>query len=278
MSRLRRRFVDVSTHAALLVVALTFVAPLLWLVSASLASPTDLLTNGGLVLTSRPTSANFHDALSINRFGRSYANTIGVAVIRVVVQVALCSIGGYALSRPGAGRRTAVLAILLSAQAIPSFAPAVSWMIMFGRIGLSNSYTALVVPTLFSAFGLLFFRQTFLTLPREIVEAAVVDGASPTRRFWHVALPHARPQLAVFIVLVVIDSWSDYLWPLLIANDSDHRTLSVAIRLLAGRSPADQLGVRAATTLLAILPLLVLVVVGLRFVHDDNHDQSTRVA
>ncbi len=263
----------VARHVVLVIASAGFLAPLVWLVATAVTPQSSLSAGEHLSWLERPTLANFRGALDVEGYVRHYANTIAVTGVRVFGQVLFSTLGGFALAQfEPPGRRT-MGAIAVTAVALPDLIPLVSWAVLARWSNLNDSYWALVLPLLFSSFGLLYFRQVFSAVPRERIEAAVMDGASAARQYWHVGLPFARPQIIVFASLVVLLSWSEYLWVLLASDDSDHRMLSVTIRLFVGSHGNANLGVRAALTVLSILPLLAVLLVALRNV-DDSFNES----
>ncbi len=251
-------------HLLLTAAALAFLAPFGWLVMTAFTPEDELLATHGVGLPEQVTLENFGAALRLPQFDRHFFNTVGVTAVRVAGQVILSTLGGFALAHtnPPGGRY--IGAVALTAFALPSILPLVSWAMLVRMSGFSNSYTALVLPMVVSSAGLLYFRRAFRELPPVLLEAALVDGVSAWQSFWHIALPHVRAQVVVFGCFVALVSWSEYLWALLSENEPAHRMLSVAIRLFVGQRGTNDLGVRTAKAVLAVLPMVVVLVVGLR--------------
>jgi len=128
-------------------------------------------------------------------------------------------------------------------------------------VGWTNTYQGLLLPGFVSAFGTFLLRQHFLSLPREVLDAARVDGAGHLRTLFSVVLPMSRPVLATLVLLTVVSRWNDYLWPLIITNTTEMRTLSVGIALLFQKETGTLWGVVMAGTLYVVLPVLVLFLV-----------------
>ena len=124
-------------------------------------------------------------------------------------------------------------------------------------LGWVNTYTGLVVPTIFSAYGVFLFRQFFLTLPQELIDAAKLDGCRPFRVFWRVGLPAARSHVAAFGLLVALYSWNEFIWSLVVANENERRVLSVGIRYFVSQYQVDW-GLTMAAATASILPLVVI--------------------
>ena len=128
----------------------------------------------------------------------------------------------------------------------------------FPLVGWTNTYQGLLLPGFVSAFGTFLLRQHFLSLPREVLDAARVDGAGHLRTLFNVVLPMSRPVLATLVLLTAVSRWNDYLWPLIITNSTEMRTLSVGIALLFQKESGTVWGLVMAGTLYVVLPVLVL--------------------
>ena len=125
-------------------------------------------------------------------------------------------------------------------------------------LGWVNTYTGLVVPTIWSAFGVFLFRQFFLTLPQDLIDAAKLDGCRPWRVFWHVGLPAARAHIAAFGLLVTLYSWNEFLWSLVAATGDSRRVISVGIYLFQAGFRQEDWGLMMAAATTSIVPLLVV--------------------
>ena len=148
--------------------------------------------------------------------------------------------------------------LLLMALMIPDEFTVLPNFLTLALVGWTNTYQGLLLPGFVSAFGTFLLRQHFLSLPREVLDAARVDGAGHLRSLWNVVLPMSRPVLATLVLLTAVQRWNDYLWPLIITNSTEMRTLSVGIALLFQKETGTVWGVVMAGTLYVVLPVLVL--------------------
>ena len=190
-------------------------------------------------------------------FATFYWNTVVVTVMRVVAQIVLAATAGYAFARFRFRGRALLFIVVLVILMIPPPVTLVPNFVIIRHLGWVNTYTGLVVPTIFSAFGVFLFRQFFLTLPKDLIDAAKLDGCRPWRVFWHIGLPAARAHIAAFGLLVALYSWNEFLWSLVAATSNDRRVISVGIFLFAsGYRQEWGLMMAAATT--SIVPLLVV--------------------
>jgi ABC-type glycerol-3-phosphate transport system permease component len=151
-----------------------------------------------------------------------------------------------------------VFLVLLMALMIPDEFTVLPNFLTLSIFGWVDTYQGLLLPGFVSAFGTFLLRQHFLSLPREVLDAAKVDGANHLRMLWNVALPMSRPVMATLILLTAVQRWNDYLWPLIITNSTQMRPLSVGISLLFQKETGTEWGLVMAGTLYVVLPVVVL--------------------
>ncbi|MGH3450778.1 MAG: carbohydrate ABC transporter permease [Haloechinothrix sp.] len=193
-------------------------------------------------------------------FGEQFLNTVLMTTGRTLAQLLFCSLAAYAFARLEFPGRNVLFLGFLSVLMVPSQLFLIPQYQIMQSLGWLNTLQALVVPGMFSAFGTFLLRQFFLSLPRDIEEAARIDGANPLQIFWHVVLPLARPGLLALGLLTVLWSWNDLLWPLVVNTDPETMTLSVGLASLQGEHLTDY-PVLMAGSLMATLPVIVLFVV-----------------
>ncbi len=254
---IRRHGLRLLLYGALTALAAIYVMPFLVMISTSLKGSAEYLKSGLNLIPDEFHWANYTEVFEQVPFATFYWNTIVVTVMRVVAQLVLAATAGYAFARfRFRGQMLLFIAVLVILM-IPPPVTLVPNFVIIRRLGWVNTYTGLVVPTIFSAFGVFLFRQFFLTLPRDLIDAAKLDGCRPWRVFWHIGLPAARAHIAAFGLLVALYSWNEFLWSLVAATDNSRRVISVGIFLFAsGYRQEWGLMMAAATT--SILPLLVI--------------------
>jgi multiple sugar transport system permease protein len=254
---LRRHALRVLLYAVLTTLAALYLTPFLWMISTSLKGPTEYLRAGINLLPENFRWSNYVEVFERVPFATFYWNTVVVTVIRVVAQIALAATAGYAFARFRFRARTLLFIAVLVILMIPPPVTLVPNFVIIRQLGWVNTYTGLVVPTIFSAFGVFLFRQFFLTLPKDLIDAAKLDGCRPWRVFWHIGLPAARAHIAAFGLLVALYSWNEFLWSLVAATDNSRRVISVGIFLFStGYRQEWGLMMAAATT--SVVPLLVV--------------------
>ncbi|MCC6179225.1 MAG: carbohydrate ABC transporter permease [Chloroflexi bacterium] len=215
-----------------LVVAVAWAAPLVWMVSTSVKPPGEVMTKNIEWLPRTVTLDNYRKVLE-KPVLRWLINSVIVAVSATVTSVLTGSMAGYALARLHFPGRNVLFIGVLAALMIPTEMTIVPLFIGFLKAGLANNLLAMILPSLANVFSVYLFRQFFLTLPRELEDAAAIDGASRFRIFWAIALPLSKPALIAATILLFTAYWNAFLWPLLIAFKDEMKTLPVGMAAYA---------------------------------------------
>ncbi|MFD0660779.1 carbohydrate ABC transporter permease [Thermocatellispora tengchongensis] len=214
---------------------------------------------------------NYGRIFELLPFADQFLNTVLVAAARTAGQVLLCSMAAYAFARLRFPGRNLIFGLFLSVLMVPPQLFIIPQYQIMSSLGWLNTLQALIVPGLFSAFGVFLLRQFFLGLPRELEEAARLDGAGPLRIYWSVMLPLARPGLVALAVLVLLWSWNDLFWPLVANTDPERLTLAAGLASLQGQFQTDY-PVLMAGSLLASLPVIaVFVLLQRQFIQGIAH-------
>ncbi|WP_214410869.1 carbohydrate ABC transporter permease [Sphaerisporangium fuscum] len=247
-----------AVHAVLIPASLAVVAPFVWQIVTSLKTlssatrvPPSLLPEGRW--------ENYGRVFGLLPFGDQFLNTVLMAVGRTAGQVLFCSMAAYAFARLRFPLKNVIFGVFLSVLMVPPQLFVIPQYQIMSSLGWLNSLQALIVPGLFSAFGVFLLRQFFLSLPAELEEAARLDGAGPVRIYWSVMLPLARPGLVALAVLTLLWSWNDLFWPLVVNTDPEKMTLSAGLASLQGQFQTDY-PVLMAGSLLASLPVITVFV------------------
>ena len=199
---------------------------------------------------------NFAKVLATLPFLSMLTNSVLLTIGRVLGQVVLCTMAGYAFARLRFPGRNVIFIAFLSVLMVPSQLFLLPQFEIILRLGWTNSLTALIVPGMFSAFGCFLMRQFFMALPNELEEAARVDGANPWQVFYKVMLPLAKPGIIALAVFTALWSWNDLLWPLVVTSDPSKEPLTVGMAQLIGLHFTD-FPVLMAAALMACLPMLI---------------------
>ena len=248
------------------VLALMTVFPLVWMVSTAFKSPDEVFSMQ--VFPQRPTWANFVHVFTELDFLRYLANSVFVSASITGLALLFHSMAGYALARLRFPGRETIFLAMFSTFLVSLPVIIVPLFVMVRWLGLLDSYAGLIVPGIFNAFGIFLLRQYYLSIPRELEEAAVIDGAGYARIWWSLILPLSRPLLASLGILFFLVNWNAFLWPLTITSDPDLWVVQVAIASFKGQYSAAWNYVMAASTVV-VLPTVVLFAVFQRQIMDS---------
>lgn len=254
------RIVNAVTLIALLIIGL---GPLLWLAKSSITPTQDTLRTPMALWPNGFDLSYFAKAWSQTHIDRYFLNTVWIAVGSWLVQIVVATTGGYALSvlRPRFAR--VLTALVLATLFVPSIVLLVPLYLTIVdmpvvHIKMINTFWAVWLPAGASAFNVLLMKRFFDNLPREIFEAAEVEGAGPFRLFWSIVLPLSRPIIGVVSVFAVIGTWKDYLWPLLVLPNPNNQPLSVRLPTL---QPTTDLAIfLAALAISSVIPIALFLI------------------
>ncbi len=249
-----------------LVLALMAVFPLFYMLSISFKSATEVFQPN--LLPNQPTLDNFIYVLTEVPFWRYLLNTFIVASVVTIIALFFHTMAGYALARLNFPGRETIFLAMFSTFLVSLPVIIVPLFILVRSMGMLNSFAGLIIPAIFNAFGIFLLRQYYLSLPRELEEAAIVDGASYWRIYWSVVLPLSRPIFAALAILFFLANWNGFLWPLTVARDRDMWLVQVAIANFKSQYAASWNYTMAASTIVA-LPMLVLFVIFQRQIMDS---------
>lgn len=258
--------------AAGMALAVAWALPLIWMISTSIKPPGQVMTRTVEWLPRAVTAENYAKVMR-KPVAHWFLNSAIVTVGSTAVSLTTGAMAGYALARMNFPGRNTFFFLILAVLIIPTEMTIVPLFIGVLRIGLVNSYLALMVPSLASAFSVYLFRNFFLSLPRELEDAAAIDGASRFRAFWSVALPVARPAVIAGAILLSTSYWNAFLWPLLVTFREEMKTLPIGMAAFTpgtGVGQSTQLGgyapAMAATTILTIPSILLFLFLQRQFI------------
>ncbi|ALN74907.1 hypothetical protein M673_19460 (plasmid) [Aureimonas sp. AU20] len=241
--------------------AALWLAPLYLMAVFATQPDAAILSAGVPLLPGRELLSNIGRIVEIATFDRAMLNSIVVALAYALLSAGLSSLAGYAFARYGFRGKNVLFGLLVATLTVPYAVVIIPQYVLVARdLSLANTLIAVIVPPLFNALGVLFMRQTFLSLPQEIVEAARLDGAGELRIFVLIALPLVRPALAALLIILFLASWNNYLWPLLVAPDAAARTAPVALGSLLTVNSVPPWGAVMAGATLMTLPMVALFV------------------
>ncbi|WP_243902200.1 carbohydrate ABC transporter permease [Aetokthonos hydrillicola] len=245
-------------YSVLGAIALVTLFPLFWLVSTALKSPTEnIFQSPPQLLPSQPTLDNFVSVWQTLPFGQYLFNSTLVAVLAVSLNLIFCALAAYPLARLSFPGRDWIFIAIVATIMIPFQIVMIPLYILIVQLGLRNTYLGIIFPSLASAFGIFLLRQAFISVPKEMEEAARMDGCSELGLWWYIMLPAVRPALVTLAIFEFIGSWSDFLWPLIVIQDENLYTLPLGVAKLAGTFSLDWRLI-AAGSVISIAPVLIL--------------------
>jgi len=248
--------------------ALAFLAPVGWMVSTSFKEESKVATARPVWIPDPPVLDNYRslgEKIEEAPFGRWLLNSALVSTSVVVLVLLICALTAYPLARMRFPGRDALFFLILATMMLPSQATLIPNFLTVQALGWFDTYAALIIPGLAGPFGVFLLRQFMMTIPRELEEAAIVDGCGPWRTWAQLILPLSRPALATLAVLTFLGAWNDFMWPLVVTNSLEMRTVPIGIMIFQGRY-TTQYGLLMASALVASAPVILAFLLLQRFV------------
>jgi multiple sugar transport system permease protein len=249
--------ISLSIHTILIFGAILSLIPFVWMVLTALKTMGEVTHVPMIFFPATPHWENFTEVLKTLPFLAFYQNTTLSALGSTVGQLVLCSAAAYAFSRINFVGRNFWFIVVLSTLMLPSYIMLVPQYLIMKELGWLNSLQALIVPGLFSAFGTFLLRQFFMSIPKELDEAAKIDGANHLQIYWLIILPLSRSALIALSIFVILWSWNDLLWPLIVNDSLDKMTLSAGLASLQGEHFTN-FALLMAGAVLAVWPMILV--------------------
>jgi ABC-type glycerol-3-phosphate transport system permease component len=264
-----RRFVlRLLGYAILIVVALSMVVPFMWMITTSLKTPGSEFSYPPQILPQEFNLSQYHRLFENLPFARYFLNTLIVTLATVAGQLIVCSMAAYGFARLNFMGRDTIFVLYLMTMMIPFQITLIPTYLIITQLGWVNTYQGLIVPGISSAFGIFLLRQSFLNIPRDYQDAARIDGANEFQIFTRVFLPLNGPTLATLAVFAFMGTWTDLLWPLLIARSEDLRTLELGLAYFNARPNAfvqPNWPLLMAGAVVVMLPVLIIYIFAQRY-------------
>lgn len=261
--RVRKSNVDRILFVVLLGGTLLTSAPFIWMLATSIKPNNEVFIFPPTLFTGDPRLGNFLRIFDAIPFGRAFANSIIVCVSITLAQLVVCSMAAYAFACLNFRGRETMFLIYLAALMVPSQVTFIPNFILVRNLGWVDTYQGLILPFAFSSFGTFLLRQYFKTIPRELLEAARLDGCTHWRIYFWIVLPLARPALGALAIFAFVSQWNNFLWPLIITTRQDMQTVTVALSTLQGQYNTDW-PLLMTGSVLAIAPVLIVFILGNR--------------
>ena len=252
-----RKRMAALTYIALILGAIIMVFPFLWMILTSFKTVAESNAVPPVVFPGAFRWENFQEAAASLPFLKLYLNTGLMILFRVICAVAFSSMAGYAFAMLEFRGKKLLFGIVLVQMSLPSQIFIIPQYQMVAKMGLANTIFALVFPGLVSAFGMFFLRQTYMGIPKEIGEAAYLDGCNQWQTFYKVMFPLTGTSVAALTIFTAVFAYSDLMWPLVVNSDLNMMTLSSGLATLRGQFSTN-FPILMAGSLLAMLPMVIL--------------------
>lgn len=257
MERRKKIRFDWLVMILLIGVALVMVFPFLWMVLGSIKSKSELFAMPLQWLPETPVWNNYKQVVTKVPFFQFYFNTAKVAVISTIGQVLTCALSAYAFSKLEFRGRDTLFVLYLATLMIPGQVTMIPQYELLNKIGLMNTHWTLILLRWFSPFGVFLLRQFFISIPDSLVEAARIDGAGELRIFGQIMIPLSKSAIATLVTLTFLNSWNEFMGPLIYLNDKEKYTLQIGIRYFQQMWGTEYTLIMAATTM-SLIPIVII--------------------
>ena len=255
-----RFLIQFLKYAFLLVITFSIVMPLLWLIATSLKPEADIQSYPPKWIPNPFTLKSYFRAFEILPIGRFFLNSIIVAAMVVVSNVICCSLAAYSLARKNFPGVNLIFILILASMMIPMHVRVIPMYQMSILLGLQDSFLGMALPLMVTGFGIFLMRQFFITLPKEVEDAATIDGCSDGGILFRIVIPMSLPAITSLAIFAFVWAFEDFLWPLLIISRMNMRPIQIGITLFQGLVVYEW-GPVMATTTLTIVPMLIFYII-----------------
>jgi multiple sugar transport system permease protein len=255
-----RRITDFIYHIFMILLSLIMVYPFIWSALSSFKTSSQLYEGNPLALLPDPgTTYNYKRLFEVLPFGKFIFNSLYLAIAMPFCMITVASFTAYALTRLRFKGRNVLFMAFVATMMVPSHVTLIPNYKIIVDTGLTNTYTALFLTSMFTganAFNIFFFRQYFLSIPKDLENAAIVDGCSRFRVYWQIILPNAKPAIATTAILSFRNVWNAFLWPMIVISDYDKLTLTVGLNYLKEWEPNWAVLLAGATV--SVVPIIIV--------------------
>jgi multiple sugar transport system permease protein len=257
----KKRAKHLGLHLLLITGSVVMLVPFAWMLSTSLKQPGDVFIYPPQWIPQPVQWENYQETVTVMPFGRFYLNSIIQAVSVTALQLLTASLAAFAFARLRFRGRDVLFLLYLATMMIPFPVTMIPNFVIMRYLNWIDTFRALILPPAFSAFSTFLLRQYFLSIPLEMDDAARVDGASSFRIWWQIILPLSGPALATLAIFTFLGQWNNFLWPLVVTNSEEMRTLPVGLATFQGQYSV-QWNLLMAGSVIAVLPILVIYIAG----------------
>jgi multiple sugar transport system permease protein len=252
----------VGLHVVVYLTALTMLLPFAWMLSTSLKTNAEAISPEPTLLPAGSPLAwhweNYLDAWRTANLGDFYLNSLIVAVVITLLAGLHNALAGFAFAKLRFAGKRITFGLLLASMMLPYQVYFIFAYIICGWLGYIDNFPALIVPFLASAFGIFYMRQTIVSIPDDLIDAARIDGFTDFEVFLYIVVPAVKPALAALAIFTFMNAWNNFFWPLIVIDSNEMYTLPLAVRALAGQYYTDSWPVQMAAATIITLPIILL--------------------
>lgn len=252
---------EILNHSILTIGAIFMLFPFLWMMSLSFKEESDIYTPSLNLVPTHWDFQNYVEAFNYGEVGVFILNGSIVTLSILMLQYLTIIPAAYVLARKEFRLRALLFTVTLGVLLIPAQVTAIPVYILLSKLGLVNTLPALVIPFATSAFGIFLLRQSFRSVPQDLLDSARIDGAGEFYTLWAIIVPMSLPTLAAFGIFSIVIHWNDYFWPLLVIRDLDKATPPLGISIFASDEGGNDVGPMMASATSIVLPLIVVFLV-----------------
>ncbi len=254
------RFQDVLMHAIVIIGFIVSIYPVYLMFISSTQNNQQIFGLTPDLLPGNSLGFNYHDLMTNAGFNifQAVGNSVLIATVSSVLAVFLATMAGFAFAKFHFRFSKTLFQIILASIMIPPQVTLIPLFVMVSRVGLANTYWAIILPATVSIFGVFLMRQTFISFPDELLDAGKIDGLSYFGIFFRIVLPLSRPSLASLGILTFLGTWTNLLWPLVVLNDSSSYTIPVALSTLTNTVTQPNYGMMMLAATIGTIPMLIL--------------------
>ncbi len=246
-------------HFILSVAVAISIFPFLWLLSTSLKGTEDIFSFPPKIIPSKFAWENYVGLWQAIPIGKYFINTFIVTITVVTGNIIFSSLAGFALARMRFNGKQIFFYFVIASLLIPKEVILLPLYTLILKLHLADSLAGIIIPFIVDGVGIFMMRQAFLSIPKEIEDAAIVDGASPLKLWWYVMLPMTKPMMATLAIFSFIASWGDFIWPLVVIKSPEYYTLQVGLSYMMGTF-VDNFRYVAAGAVVSIIPVIIVFV------------------
>ena len=246
----------VLLYIVLILIAVIMVVPFLWMLSTSLKTQYDAVKIPPVWIPDPPQWENYVKLFTEQPMFQFMLNTIKIVFFVVLGQLFFSSLAAYSFARISCMGRNVVFVVYIATVMVPGRVTMIPTYLMFAKAGLTDNHLALILPAFFSAFGVFLLRQFFMSLPRELEEAAEIDGCNPFMTYWRIMLPLVVPAMLTLGVFTLMNTWNDYMGPLIYLSSPEKYTMTLGIAYFKGVY-TTQWNLVMAGSIVSVVPILI---------------------